>query len=160
MKSIQLNTLELITKELANLPKEYASKNFASEAEAIAVIREEYLELEKEVFWGKKKIEKELFEESFKDSFSYNKDLPQKIWKDKMRAEAVQLAAMTLRFIQECCGLTIHDLKVGGKYEISYHRHGIIDTQVFEVTKITNYTLFAMPFELNHYEVTFIKEIV
>ena len=58
MKSIQLNTLELITKELANLPKEYASKNFASEAEAIAVIREEYLELEKEVFWGKKAVEK------------------------------------------------------------------------------------------------------
>ena len=141
MKSIQLNTLELITKELANLPHEYASKNFASKAEAIAVIREEYLELENEVFWGKKKA------------------ADTKEWKDKMRAEAVQLAAMTLRFIQECCGLTIHDLKVGGKYEISYHRHGIIDTQVFEVTKITNYTLFAMPFELNHYEVTFIKEV-
>ena len=141
MKSIKLNTLELITAELANLPKKYATKNFASEAEAIAVIREEYLELEQEVFWGKKK--------------SANT----REWKNKMKAEAVQLACMAIRLIQECCGLTIHDLEIGNKYEISFDRHGIIGTQVFEVTKITDYTLFAMPFDLNHYEVTFIKEI-
>lgn len=141
MKSIQLNTLELITKELANLPKEYASRNFYNEMEAIAVIEEEYIELRDEIFWGKKKA------------------ADTKEWKDKMRAEAVQLCSMTLRFIQECCGLTIHDLKEGSKYEISYHRHGIIGTQVFEVMKITDYTIFAQPFALNHYEVTFIKEI-
>lgn len=85
MKSIKLNTIELITAELAGLPVEYATKNFSSEAEAIAVIREEYMELEKEVFWGKKESANE------------------KEWKDKMRAEAVQLAAMAIRFIQESC---------------------------------------------------------
>lgn len=85
MKAIHWETMQLITTELANLPHEYASKNFASEAEAISVIREEYLELEQEVFWGKKKSS------------------DTKEWKDKMRAEAVQLAAMAIRFVQECC---------------------------------------------------------
>jgi hypothetical protein len=85
MKAIHYTTLELITQELANLPHEYASKDFASQAEGIAVIREEYLELEKEVFWGKK---------------ASNND---KEWKDKMQAEAVQLASMAIRFIQESC---------------------------------------------------------
>jgi hypothetical protein len=101
MKAIHWETMQLITQELANLPHEYASKDFASQAEGIAVIREEYLELEKEVFWGKKEVEKQLFEESFDGSF----DRPdaEKIWKGKMRAEAVQLAAMTIRFIQESC---------------------------------------------------------
>ena len=141
MKAIHWETMQLITQELANLPHEYASNNFASEAEGIAVIREEYLELENEVFWGKKKAANT------------------REWKNKMKAEAVQLACMAIRLIQECCGLTIHDLEVGNKYEISFDRHGIIGTQVFEVTKITDYTLFAMPFDLNHYEVTFIKEI-
>ena len=85
MKAIHWETMQLITTELANLPQEYASKDFASEAEGIAVIREEYLELEKEVFWGKKESANE------------------KEWKDKMRAEAVQLTAMAIRFIQESC---------------------------------------------------------
>lgn len=85
MKAIHWETMQLITTELANLPHEYASKDFASEAEAIAVIREEYLELENEVFWGRKQSANE------------------KEWKDKMRAEAVQLAAVCIRFIQESC---------------------------------------------------------
>jgi hypothetical protein len=44
----------------------------ASPHEGIAVIREEYLEMEREVFWGTRK---------------------------RMREEAVQLAAMAIRFL-------------------------------------------------------------
>lgn len=83
MKTVHWITMQLITQELANLPHEYASKNFASQAEGIAVIREEFMELEQEVFWGKKKA------------------LTEQQWKDKMRAEAVQMVAMGIRFIQE-----------------------------------------------------------
>ena len=84
MKTVHWKTMQLITTELANLPHEYASTNFVSTSEGIAVIREEYLELEQEVFWGKKKA------------------LTEQQWKDKMRAEAVQMVSMGIRFIQEC----------------------------------------------------------
>jgi len=50
---------------------------FVSGHEGIAILREEYLELEREVFWGK-------------DS-------------SKVRAEAIQVAAMAIRFIVDIC---------------------------------------------------------
>lgn len=53
-------------------------KNFCNQHEAIAVIREEYLELEKEIFLNQK---------------NYNLS--------NQRKEAIQLAAMCIRFINE-----------------------------------------------------------
>lgn len=50
---------------------------FASGHEGIAILREEYLELEREVFWGKHP--------------------------SNVRAEAVQVAAMAIRFIVDVC---------------------------------------------------------
>lgn len=94
MKAIHYKTMQLITEELANLPHEYASKDFASQAEGIAVIREEFMELEQEVFWGKKK--------ALKVCGGIGAERAEKMHKDRMRAEAVQLAAMAIRFIQEC----------------------------------------------------------
>jgi hypothetical protein len=51
---------------------------FHSSHEGIAVLREEYLELEREVFWGKDR--------------------------DCVTAEAIQVAVMALRFLRDCCG--------------------------------------------------------
>lgn len=94
MKTVHWKTMQLITTELANLPQEYASTNFASQAEGIAVIREEYMELEQEVFWGKKK--------ALKVCANIGGYRAEQMHKDRMRAEAVQVAAMAIRFIQEC----------------------------------------------------------
>ncbi len=54
---------------------------FHSEHEGIAVIREEYMELEKEVFLN-----------------------PTKRDRARMETEAKQLGAMALRFLIDCCG--------------------------------------------------------
>jgi hypothetical protein len=54
--------------------------DFQSAHEGLAVIREEYLELESEVFWGRK---------TRSDA----------VWLDRIEREAVQIAAMALRFI-------------------------------------------------------------
>ena len=55
---------------------------FNSRHEGLAILREEYIELEQEVFKNHTK-DKEAFE--------------------KMRKEAVQVAAMAMRFIYDCC---------------------------------------------------------
>jgi hypothetical protein len=96
MKTIYMSTIDLIESELINIPEKYANKDFASTHEALAVIREEYLELEKEVFWGEKKALKKYDQPLIQD-------MAVKEHKDRMKAEAVQLAAMCVRFIQECC---------------------------------------------------------
>ena len=99
MKTIHWKTMQLITTELANLPLKYRETNFASAAEGIAVIREEYLELEQEVFWGLKKMQ-----EKIKASdFVYSEQVAADLHKEAMRDEAVQLAGVCIRFIQECC---------------------------------------------------------
>jgi hypothetical protein len=95
MKAIKYQTMQLITQEFSNLPLKYRETNFASAAEGIAVIREEYLELEQEVFWGKKK--------ALKVCGGIGTERAEKMHKDRMKAEAVQVAAMAIRFIQECC---------------------------------------------------------
>lgn len=59
---------------------------FNSAHEGLAVIEEEFLELRQEVFWGPTKGT---------DDPSMRSAL--------MRAEAVQLAAMALRFIEDVC---------------------------------------------------------
>lgn len=69
------------------LELEVATSKFGpmvSAAEGISIIREEYLELEKEVFWGHKGCEP-------------------KEWKTKMEKECIQLAAMAVRFLEDIC---------------------------------------------------------
>jgi hypothetical protein len=94
MKRLNPETAKLIDDELKNIPRKYWN-NFNSMHEGLGVLREEYVELEQEIFFGEKKAEKH----------PYANDLtpldPKDIWKAKVRREAVQVAAMAVRIIQE-----------------------------------------------------------
>jgi hypothetical protein len=68
---------------------------FRSAHEGIAIIREEYLKLEREVFWGPSEVWPEPMLADPSETHHARNRL--------MRAEAVQLAAMALRFIEDVC---------------------------------------------------------
>ena len=68
----------LVYKELAKAVNKFGA--FNSTHEGIGIIREEYLELEKEVF--KKQSEYDM---------------------ENMKIEAAHVAAMAIRFMQDCC---------------------------------------------------------
>jgi len=74
----RIDAMKQIHDEYTFASKKYGS--FTSTHEGIAVIREEYLELEREVF--KKQSEYDM---------------------DEMIKEARQLGAMALRFLVDCC---------------------------------------------------------
>ena len=84
-------TIDLIKKELANIPIEYR-KPFNSIHEGYSVLLEEVRELEKEVFFGQKEC-KQLVKGTSIDANTFHKE--------KMRTECIQVAAMAIRFIQE-----------------------------------------------------------
>jgi len=94
MKTLQRETAELINEELMSIPKKY-HRNFASMHEGLGVLREEYVELEQEIFFGEKKAEQHPYAN---DSTPLD---PKDIWKEKVRREAIQVAAMAVRIIQE-----------------------------------------------------------
>lgn len=83
MKKLEEKTAKLIDQELRSIPEKY-QKNFNSVHEGYAVLLEEVEELKQEAFWGEKGGDIE-------------------VWKEKLKAEAVQVAAMAVRFIQELC---------------------------------------------------------
>lgn len=83
MIRLEEKTAKLIDQELRSIPEKY-QKNFNSVHEGYAVLLEEVEELKQEAFWGEKGGDKE-------------------VWKEKLKAEAVQVAAMAVRFIQELC---------------------------------------------------------
>ena len=66
--------------------------------EAIAVIEEEFLELRDEVFWGLKKAQRLPLARTGEPS-----DDPVYRHRQAMRTEAIQTAAMAIRFIVEVC---------------------------------------------------------
>jgi hypothetical protein len=70
----------------------YSNPEFHSAHEGLAVIEEEFLELRGEVFWGRKPVSgpAHLVEEMALDG-----------WLERMDGEAIQLAAMAIRFIVE-----------------------------------------------------------
>jgi hypothetical protein len=103
-KVLQHRTVGLISKELESIPEKYAKSNFASTHEAIAVIREEFMELEKEVFWGEKEAIKEIRDSKLIAAALLTPDETAQVrHKSRMKSEAIQLAAMCVRFIQELC---------------------------------------------------------
>lgn len=83
MKTLELETAKLIDQELRSIPEKY-QKNLNSVHEGFAVLLEEVEELKNEAFWGEKKG-----------------DIDE--YKERMKQEAIQVAAMAVRFIQELC---------------------------------------------------------
>lgn len=90
-------TVEMIAREMESIPEKY-HKPFNSTHEGYAVLLEEVREIEHVVFFGEKEAKK-LVENDL--SPEYRKSQSGKIFKDRLREEAVQIAAMAARIIQE-----------------------------------------------------------
>lgn len=85
MKTLTPEVANEIKAELESLPEKYANTDFNSTHEGIAVIWEEFEELKNEVFFGAKNL------------IEYTPSTHRR----RMRKEAIQVAAMCVRFIQE-----------------------------------------------------------
>jgi hypothetical protein len=85
MKTLTPEVANEIKAELENLPEKYANSTFNSHHEGLAVIQEEFEELKDEVFFGAKNL------------IEYTDSTHRR----RMRKEAIQVAAMCVRFIQE-----------------------------------------------------------
>lgn len=107
MKTLDQKTADLIRKELESIPEKY-HKNFNSNHEGYAVLLEEVRELEGVVFFGENELNKNIpskTEEMMKIELGREKinvfshmDLAHKM---RLREEAIQVAAMAVRIIQE-----------------------------------------------------------
>lgn len=95
---IKTETLDLIRTEMDNIPTEY-HKPFSSNHEGYAVLQDQVDSLWEEVKTGKKRIKSQLFAEGQpSDGF---RDAVAKHHKNHVREEAVKVAAMAIRIIQE-----------------------------------------------------------
>jgi hypothetical protein len=97
MITLKPETAELIKSEMESIPEKY-QKPLNSVHEGLGVLREEYIELENEIFFGEKKARDEFVDPDFGASKTVNGTT---VWKDRIRNEAVQVAAMAIRIIQE-----------------------------------------------------------
>lgn len=105
MKTLAYPTATMIQDELESLPEKYAHKNFNSTHEGYAVILEEVRELEQEVFFGEKIAREKVKHDLNKE---WAKKESERIHKERMRTECVQIAAMCVRFIQELTNTESH----------------------------------------------------
>lgn len=94
MITLQASTAEAIRIEMESIPEKY-QKPFNSVHEGLAILREEYVELENEIFFGEKRAK----EHSYTDEPGALD--PKIIWKIRIKREAIQVAAMAARIIQE-----------------------------------------------------------
>lgn len=101
MIELKQEVVELIRAELASIPEQH--HNFRNVNEGLGVLREEYLELELEMFFGRKnEYDKVLKSKQYASDTPLTKEyLANEHWKDNIRKEAVQVAAMAIRIIQE-----------------------------------------------------------
>ena len=93
--TLQESTAEAIKNEMESIPEKY-QKPFNSVHEGLAVLREEYVELENEIFFGEKKAKKDDLESDKMFGGNYKE-----LWKERIKKEAIQVAAMAARIIQE-----------------------------------------------------------
>lgn len=100
MLTLKLETAELIRYELESIPEKY-HKPFNSKHEGYAVLLEEVRELEHEVFFGEKLCKTEAANLGLKGPELLERS--NKLHKDRVREEAIQVAAMAVRIIQELC---------------------------------------------------------
>lgn len=82
MINLHKSTINDIDQELHNIPFKY-QKPFNSVHEGLAILREEYIELENEIFFGEKKV------------------ATKEVWKANIKKEAIQVACMAIRIAQE-----------------------------------------------------------
>lgn len=104
MITLKQETSEMIRKEMESIPDKY-QKPFNSTHEGYAVLLEEVRELENEVFFGEKPLR-----EQAENSTAYRngqvtkeqmRDEVKRAHKGRIREEAIQIAAMAARIIQE-----------------------------------------------------------
>ena len=110
MITLSTATYELIRKEMESIPEKY-QKPFNSTHEGYAVLLEEVRELEHVVFFGEKEAKAEAAER-MKPTYPIEREIEHEkqfiasnsasfIHKERLREEAVQIAAMACRIIQE-----------------------------------------------------------
>lgn len=104
MIDLNQSTIDLIRKELNSIPEKY-QKPFNSTHEGLGVLREEYLELEQEIFFGEKKALQDVKKRNEQNDYNQTPEFNQidaRIYhKHRIQKEAVQVAAMAIRIIQE-----------------------------------------------------------
>jgi hypothetical protein len=103
MKTLTEQVANEIKAELENLPEKYANSTFNSHHEGLAVIWEEFEELKDEVFFGEKKVAQGTPPVSvlqYRTQEDVDNDITS-LHKKRLRHEAIQIAAMCVRFIQE-----------------------------------------------------------
>lgn len=105
MITLKTETSELIRMEMESIPEKY-QKPFNSGHEGYAVLLEEVDELKDEIFFGEKKHQKVLEWSMTADPTKVGKPTVSKEDAERnhraaIRAEAIQVAAMACRIIQE-----------------------------------------------------------
>lgn len=101
MITLKPETARMIDKELQSIPEKY-QKPFNSMHEGLAVIREEYVELENEVFFGYKTHRTEAASRFNGSRVTWTiEDKANELWREAVKKEAIQVAAMAARIIQE-----------------------------------------------------------
>ena len=100
MITLKSETAEAIKNELESIPERY-HKPFNSNHEGYAILLEEVRELENEIFFGEKPLKKQILENS--DGFSKEEIqcAVQRAHNERIKKEAIQVAAMAVRIIQE-----------------------------------------------------------
>lgn len=97
MITLNQETTQLIKDEMESIPEKY-QKPFNSMHEGLAILREEYIELEGQIFFGEKIAAGEVKDDLSKE---YRDSETEKRHKQRVREEAIQVAAMACRIIQE-----------------------------------------------------------
>lgn len=104
LTSLRPETVEMIAREMESIPDKY-QKAFNSTHEGYAVLLEEVREIEHVVFFGEKeaKNEAESMRNGIGEPFTpeLRKQKASMLHKGRLREEAIQIAAMAARIIQE-----------------------------------------------------------